>query len=243
MARVPKVSSTGRPARTCGHGGLQEIRQDPTGAMQRVFAVAQTGPRYRVCEASDFNGLEVVPAQRSPAMAELVSSIPEHSKPGRRAYRTTTLVDDIMRRWPATIRVFLDYRTQCVGCPIACFHTVDDACCEHALSDPALDQPCCDPPSASTKRRWGSRNVILWRPLSTRPLSSHALSTRLTVQGRAGHLRHVPAGDGEVDLHASLNVPPRLLCEAQQRVGDTPLNWPAPSLQVYGGSLPLRTSR
>jgi hybrid cluster-associated redox disulfide protein len=41
------------------------------------------------------------------------------------------LVDDVMRRWPATIRVFLDYRMRCVGCPIACFHTVDDACREH----------------------------------------------------------------------------------------------------------------
>jgi hybrid cluster-associated redox disulfide protein len=43
----------------------------------------------------------------------------------------TTLVDDIMRRWPATLRVFLDRKMHCVGCPIACFHTVDDACREH----------------------------------------------------------------------------------------------------------------
>jgi hybrid cluster-associated redox disulfide protein len=47
------------------------------------------------------------------------------------AIEFTTLVDDVMRRWPATIRVFLDYRMHCVGCPIACFHTVDDACREH----------------------------------------------------------------------------------------------------------------
>lgn len=43
------------------------------------------------------------------------------------------LVDDVMRRWPATIRVFLDYRMKCVGCPIACFHTVEDACREHQV--------------------------------------------------------------------------------------------------------------
>lgn len=43
----------------------------------------------------------------------------------------TQLVDDVMRQWPATIRVFLDHRMRCVGCPIACFHTVDDACREH----------------------------------------------------------------------------------------------------------------
>lgn len=41
------------------------------------------------------------------------------------------LVDDIMRQWPQTIRAFLDARFMCVGCPIACFHTVDDACREH----------------------------------------------------------------------------------------------------------------
>jgi hybrid cluster-associated redox disulfide protein len=41
------------------------------------------------------------------------------------------LVDDVMRRWPRTIRVFLDFRFQCVGCPIGCFHTVEDACREH----------------------------------------------------------------------------------------------------------------
>ncbi len=43
----------------------------------------------------------------------------------------TQLVDDVMRRWPATIRVFLSHKMRCVGCPIACFHSVDDACREH----------------------------------------------------------------------------------------------------------------
>ncbi|SFJ04032.1 hybrid cluster protein-associated redox disulfide domain-containing protein [Bosea sp. OK403] len=43
----------------------------------------------------------------------------------------TTLVDEVMRRWPATIRIFLDHKMHCVGCPIACFHTIDDACREH----------------------------------------------------------------------------------------------------------------
>ena len=45
----------------------------------------------------------------------------------------TTLVDDVMRRWPATIRVFLDHGMHCVGCPITSFHTVDDACREHGV--------------------------------------------------------------------------------------------------------------
>jgi hybrid cluster-associated redox disulfide protein len=47
----------------------------------------------------------------------------------------TDLVDDVMRRCPATIRVFLRHRMRCVGCPIARFHSVDDACREHG-ADP-----------------------------------------------------------------------------------------------------------
>lgn len=43
------------------------------------------------------------------------------------------LVDDVMTRWPATIRVFLDFKLGCVGCPIASFHSVDDACREHDI--------------------------------------------------------------------------------------------------------------
>jgi hybrid cluster-associated redox disulfide protein len=42
-----------------------------------------------------------------------------------------TTVDEIMRQRPATILVFLDFRMACVGCPIAPFHTVGDACREH----------------------------------------------------------------------------------------------------------------
>jgi hybrid cluster-associated redox disulfide protein len=49
------------------------------------------------------------------------------------AIKFMTLVDDIMARWPATIRVFLDHKMHCAGCPIACFHTVDDACREHGV--------------------------------------------------------------------------------------------------------------
>jgi hybrid cluster-associated redox disulfide protein len=40
-------------------------------------------------------------------------------------------VDEVMRRWPQTIRVFLDFGFGCVGCPIACFHTVEEASREH----------------------------------------------------------------------------------------------------------------
>jgi hybrid cluster-associated redox disulfide protein len=40
-------------------------------------------------------------------------------------------LDDIMREWPATIAVMLRHRFLCVGCPIAPFHTIVDACREY----------------------------------------------------------------------------------------------------------------
>jgi hybrid cluster-associated redox disulfide protein len=46
------------------------------------------------------------------------------------------MVDQVMNRWPGTIRVFLDFRMGCVGCPIAAFHSVADASREHKV-DPA----------------------------------------------------------------------------------------------------------
>jgi|JI10StandDraft_1071094.scaffolds.fasta_scaffold1295174_2 hybrid cluster-associated redox disulfide protein len=42
-------------------------------------------------------------------------------------------LSEIMNRWPPTIRVFIDRRMHCVGCPIAPFHTVADAADEHGL--------------------------------------------------------------------------------------------------------------
>jgi len=50
----------------------------------------------------------------------------------------STPVDDVMRRWPATIRTFLDHRMNCPGCPIACFHSVEDACREHHVAPEAF---------------------------------------------------------------------------------------------------------
>ncbi|MGA7072000.1 DUF1858 domain-containing protein [Bradyrhizobium sp.] len=43
------------------------------------------------------------------------------------------IVGEVMTAWPATIRVFLDFRMGCVGCPISGFHTVSDACQEHGV--------------------------------------------------------------------------------------------------------------
>jgi hybrid cluster-associated redox disulfide protein len=43
------------------------------------------------------------------------------------------VVGEVMAVQPSTIRVFLDFRMGCVGCPISAFHTVDDACREHGV--------------------------------------------------------------------------------------------------------------
>ena len=51
---------------------------------------------------------------------------------------TDQMVDHVMRRWPSTIRVFLDFRMRCVGCPIATFHSVDEACDEHSVNRAAF---------------------------------------------------------------------------------------------------------
>ena len=48
------------------------------------------------------------------------------------------LVDDVMSRSPQAIAVFLRFKMRCVGCPIACFHTVDDACREHGVDRQAF---------------------------------------------------------------------------------------------------------
>ena len=48
------------------------------------------------------------------------------------------LVDEVMRTRPETIHVFLKYRMGCVGCPIATFHTIEDACHEHGIDGGAF---------------------------------------------------------------------------------------------------------
>jgi hybrid cluster-associated redox disulfide protein len=48
------------------------------------------------------------------------------------------LMDKVMRSWPATIRVILNYHMYCVGCPVAQFQTVSDACREHHIDEAAF---------------------------------------------------------------------------------------------------------
>ena len=51
----------------------------------------------------------------------------------KRRYHDDMTMDEIMRLWPGTMRVVLDHGMLCVGCPIASFHTIDDAAREHGV--------------------------------------------------------------------------------------------------------------
>jgi len=46
-----------------------------------------------------------------------------------------TTIDEIMRRWPATIPIVIGHGMLCVGCPIGRFHTLREACRAHGLSE------------------------------------------------------------------------------------------------------------
>jgi hybrid cluster-associated redox disulfide protein len=48
------------------------------------------------------------------------------------------VVDDIMRKQPRTIAVFLQFRMLCVGCPIAPFHSLEEACQAHGIDQELL---------------------------------------------------------------------------------------------------------
>ena len=47
-------------------------------------------------------------------------------------------VDQVMTRWPGSIRVFMDFGMGCVGCPIATFHSVEEASREHLIDGVAF---------------------------------------------------------------------------------------------------------
>lgn len=53
----------------------------------------------------------------------------------KQRYHDDMTMSEIMRLWPATIHVALRHGLLCIGCPIASFHTVDDAILEHDLDE------------------------------------------------------------------------------------------------------------
>ncbi len=56
----------------------------------------------------------------------------------RKRYHEDLSMEEIMREWPEAIRVVLDHGLFCVGCPIASFHTPDDAIREHGIDGEAF---------------------------------------------------------------------------------------------------------
>lgn len=42
-------------------------------------------------------------------------------------------VDEVMRRWPQTMRLFMHYGMACAGCSVGTFHTVEDAALEYRI--------------------------------------------------------------------------------------------------------------
>src|SRR5262245_4656185 len=92
---------------------------------QAFFAPQQTADgKYGYAEFT----MQFAPAQRLATPGGQTGSMRKIALP-----TTELTVDEVMRRWPSTIRIFLDFGMHCVGCPIATFHTVDDACIEHRI--------------------------------------------------------------------------------------------------------------
>ena len=58
-------------------------------------------------------------------------------------------LSELMERWPEAIAILLARRMLCVGCAVAPFHTIADACREHHVDEaeiraalkPLLSQP------------------------------------------------------------------------------------------------------
>ena len=54
--------------------------------------------------------------------------------PTKRLYDPDLPLDELMASWPDAIAVFKRHKMLCVGCLVAPFHTVADACQEYELN-------------------------------------------------------------------------------------------------------------
>jgi hybrid cluster-associated redox disulfide protein len=99
----------------------------------KFFVLEQTTPRMLAGSQTAFS-LRSSKDQWGPARLWWGQAV----QGGVMALQSHLLVEDVMSRWPATIRVFLDFKLGCVGCPIAGFHDVDDACREHGIDRDAF---------------------------------------------------------------------------------------------------------
>ena len=53
--------------------------------------------------------------------------------PLQRFYNPDTPLSELIADWPETVEVFFRHQMLCVGCLVAPFHTVTDACKEYGL--------------------------------------------------------------------------------------------------------------
>jgi hybrid cluster-associated redox disulfide protein len=75
-------------------------------------------------------------------------------------------VDEIMRRWPATIKVVISNGMLCVGCPIGPFHTVAEASAAHRLDAHAVTDALLAAISGGGSRQSASTDAHRSRPPS-----------------------------------------------------------------------------
>ncbi len=45
----------------------------------------------------------------------------------------TAIVADVLERYPPAMRVFIDHGMACIGCVVAPYHTIEEACLEYGV--------------------------------------------------------------------------------------------------------------
>ena len=97
------------------------------------------------------------------------------------------LIDDVMRRWPRTIRVLMRRRMLCIGCPIGIFHTVADACRAHEIDEDDLDPEV----GSHAIKKIGSNRVSRFEPTSPSP-NLESKAKRITPSPCASYVSSRP---------------------------------------------------
>ena len=65
----------------------------------------------------------------------------------------TTMVGDILGRHPRAMRIFIDHGMACIGCAVAPYHTIEEACAEYGLSVETVVRELAEAANAPTRLR------------------------------------------------------------------------------------------
>lgn len=65
----------------------------------------------------------------------------------------TVTVDDVLGQHPDAMRVFIDHGMACIGCAVAPYHTIEEACAEYNLPVEEMLRDLAAAMSASTGKR------------------------------------------------------------------------------------------